>query len=437
LFYSFIAITGFILVKYIAIPVTRLYRFGKIISHEEASLIIGKHFSSIQDKLLNVLQLQSLQHQHPQANVNYELLDASINQKTAELRPIPFTAAVDFSENKKYFKFALIPISIIVLVLFAAPSVITDSTKRLVKHSEYFEKEAPFQFVITNSDLKTNTQEDFELKVKLTGNEVPENVYIEIEGNEYRLSKEDVITFNYIFKNVQKSTLFELTADGFKSKEYELVALPNPTLLDFDIAFSYPGYLHKKDEIIKNTGDLTVPAGTKLTWTFNTENTKLLRLNFNDTSFAVQNASENSFVYSSRFFRSKIYSVATANQFLKSKDSVTYSINVIPDAYPQIEVEEKKDSFSTKQLYFRGAIKDDYGFSKLTFNYRFMPAVRLAKDLIADIMATMTARRIRHLPVVEEGRLLGVISIGDVVKYRLDEAAHEVDSLREYVMTAH
>lgn len=58
-------------------------------------------------------------------------------------------------------------------------------------------------------------------------------------------------------------------------------------------------------------------------------------------------------------------------------------------------------------------------------------------DLIADIMATMTARRIRHLPVVEEDQLLGIISIGDVVKYRLDEAAHEVDSLREYVMTAH
>jgi len=58
-------------------------------------------------------------------------------------------------------------------------------------------------------------------------------------------------------------------------------------------------------------------------------------------------------------------------------------------------------------------------------------------DLIADIMAIMTARRIRHLPVVEEDRLLGIISIGDVVKYRLDEAAHEVDSLREYVMTAH
>jgi CBS domain-containing protein len=58
-------------------------------------------------------------------------------------------------------------------------------------------------------------------------------------------------------------------------------------------------------------------------------------------------------------------------------------------------------------------------------------------DLIADIMAVMTARRIRHLPVVEDGQLLGIVSIGDVVKSRLDETAHEVDSLREYVMTAH
>ena len=58
-------------------------------------------------------------------------------------------------------------------------------------------------------------------------------------------------------------------------------------------------------------------------------------------------------------------------------------------------------------------------------------------DLIADIMATMTSRRIRHLPVLEEEQLLGIISIGDVVKSRLDETAHEIDSLREYVMTAH
>ena len=56
------------------------------------------------------------------------------------------------------------------------------------------------------------------------------------------------------------------------------------------------------------------------------------------------------------------------------------------------------------------------------------------EDSIDDIMGVMTARSVRHLPVVEEGRLIGIISIGDVVKYRLEQAALEVDSLREYVL---
>ena len=58
------------------------------------------------------------------------------------------------------------------------------------------------------------------------------------------------------------------------------------------------------------------------------------------------------------------------------------------------------------------------------------------EDGIGEIMAVMTNRRVRHLPVIDEGRLCGLVSIGDVVKARLDEAALEVDSLRQYVMEA-
>ena len=51
-------------------------------------------------------------------------------------------------------------------------------------------------------------------------------------------------------------------------------------------------------------------------------------------------------------------------------------------------------------------------------------------------MALMTKRRIRHIPVVEQdGRLCGIISIGDVVKHRLDEIEHEADAMREYIRT--
>jgi CBS domain-containing protein len=48
-------------------------------------------------------------------------------------------------------------------------------------------------------------------------------------------------------------------------------------------------------------------------------------------------------------------------------------------------------------------------------------------------MTTMTERRIRHVPVVEEGRLVGLVSIGDVVKARLDELELDKKELLDYV----
>jgi CBS domain-containing protein len=52
-------------------------------------------------------------------------------------------------------------------------------------------------------------------------------------------------------------------------------------------------------------------------------------------------------------------------------------------------------------------------------------------DAVKTVMETMTLRRIRHLPVVSDGRLVGIVSIGDVVKNRLDEMATETSVLRE------
>jgi len=52
-------------------------------------------------------------------------------------------------------------------------------------------------------------------------------------------------------------------------------------------------------------------------------------------------------------------------------------------------------------------------------------------DSVKQVMAAMTRGRMRHLPVVEDGRLAGIISIGDVVKNRLDEMATEANVLRE------
>lgn len=59
-----------------------------------------------------------------------------------------------------------------------------------------------------------------------------------------------------------------------------------------------------------------------------------------------------------------------------------------------------------------------------------------AHATVQDAMSVMTNRRVRHLPVVEDGRLLGIVSIGDIVKARMEQQEQENDSLKAYVAGA-
>ncbi len=372
LFYTLVLSVLAIAGRYIFIPLSKLNKIGVVISNEQAAEIIGKHFSEVKDKLLNLLQLRKAVAQAGITHSNTSsltLLEASIDQKTRELKPIPFASAIDVGQNKRYVKYAVIPLVLILFIVFASPSIITESTKRLVHHSDFYEREAPFHFNVVNNQLKTIEQQDFSLEVKITGQEIPETVLLLVDGNEYKLSRDNVVNFSYVFKNLQHNTKFKLSADGYTSHEYEISVLPNPVLLNFEIQLDYPAYIGKKNEVLHNTGDLVIPAGTRVSWNFNTKDTRSLRINFQDTAYLLS-PSANACSYKNRFLKSDSYSITTSNEFIKSKDSVVYAINVIPDLYPTMEVEERKDSVSTQRLYYHGEVKDDYGFTGLNFNYK-------------------------------------------------------------------
>jgi len=57
-------------------------------------------------------------------------------------------------------------------------------------------------------------------------------------------------------------------------------------------------------------------------------------------------------------------------------------------------------------------------------------------ETVANIMERMTAGKFRHMPVVDQGRLVGVVSIGDIVKHRVQQMEHESVAMRDYIMTA-
>lgn len=367
LFFGFLSSTLFVLAKYIVTPLLKLNKIGNVISYDQAAGIIGNHFTNVQDKLLNVLQLQN----NKLLSGSDELLLAGINQKINELKPVPFTTAVDINENKKYLKYVLPLLILTTGVCIIWPQIITKSTQRLVHYQTYYEKEMPFQFTIQNKNLQALQTQDYDLEVKVSGEQLPNEVFININGIEYKLEKQNNTSFKYTFSNLQSNTTFQLDAAGFTSKEYELKVLPKPTLMQFNLQLIYPAYLNKPNENIANTGDLQIPQGTKVNWVFNTKNTDELQIRFSDSLASPQKNNANQFQFSRKFIQSNSYTIKAINQFvLNASDSVNYSVNVVPDQYPTIDVNEKLDSLNPKNIYFSGQIKDDYGFNRLTFHYK-------------------------------------------------------------------
>lgn len=366
LFWAFMASALFVLVKFFVIPLAKMLRLGKVISHKQAAQIIGQHFPNVQDKLLNTLQLN----EQAATQGDNSLLMASIQQRIKELRPVPFSSAIDLRENRKYLKYALPPVAVILILLFAAPSILTKPTERLIKHGQIIIEEAPFKIAVLNESLLTAENTDYTVEIELSGSEIPEKVYLVLNSQQYLLEKENPIRFRHTFKNVQKDLRFSFFASGYGSDTYELKVIPAPRLVDFSVALQYPAYVKRTNETIKNTGDLVVPQGTKITWNFSTKNTDALSIHFNDSTYRLESGREvYSFSQTARTTGS--YSLHTANQYMSSKDSIRYRLQVIPDEHPQITVQEERDSASYKQMYFTGDVRDDYGFRRLTFNYQF------------------------------------------------------------------
>jgi hypothetical protein len=393
-FYSFIATSGLALVSWVFTPLLHYFRLGKVISHERAALIIGEHFTDVKDKLLNILQLKKQSESNPQTH----LLLASINQKTEEINPIPFRSAINLGQNRKYLRFALPPLLLLLVLLFAAPSLIKESTARLINNNVEYERDAPFHFVVEKEDLSVVQFSDYLLKVQIEGELLPDEVFIDIDNYHYRLTKDQANQFSYKFSNVQKNTDFKLFSSGVNSEDYTLDVLKKPNILGFEVSLDFPAYTQRKDKSISNIGDLVIPAGTKIDWVFNAQNTDDISIQFShaEKTVSIERFDNELFTYKKRAFKDETYKIFVSNETLPNADSVGYSITVIPDLHPTIAVEKFSDSLDNSLLYFVGDAADDYGLLSLSFNYRIINAKGKQGELNTIKLKKPDAKQIQY-----------------------------------------
>lgn len=419
LFWSYIVVLIALVSVYIVNPLLKMRGLGKRISNEEAARIIGRHFPEVKDKLLNLLELQEQTASFTTHNsakkvlsktsgsintaetspdvLSSSLLQAAIDQKTEQLRPVPFVNAIDLKGNRKYIKYVAIPAVLILLILIVAPSFLTEPSKRIINHSTYYEKPAPFAFNVENDTLQAVRHDDFLLHVSVEGEALPNEVFVVLNGKQYKLQKQNNSHYTYLFKNLRDDIVFHLTAADVSSREYTLQVLPNPTVMDFRVTLVYPAYTGKKNEVLSNIGDLTVPEGTQIEWDFQTQSV-------DDLHFLVETEIPSAYMpaeglknalmrsqespsptlvrykeqklvpdkngrlsHSFRVLRSMNYGFFVSNKQVLNSDTLTYAISTISDAAPMIVAMEMRDSVTPERIYFKGRIKDDYGFSKLIF----------------------------------------------------------------------
>ena len=363
LFFSFIILNIAILVKYIIIPCSKLFSLGKKIDRYQASQIIGRFFPTVSDRLLNTLQLNDSLNQN---EGNYELIRASVAQRSVLLSVVPFSTAVNLNENKKYAKY-LIPL---LLVLFAIaifiPRLLTQGSNRVINYSKEYKPVAPFDFLLVTNNLTVEEGEDLQLDVRLSGTQFPEKVYLVSNQGKVLMSKTGKNSAVATLKKVQAKGSFYFEGNDFTSRIYQISVLKKSTLGKFQATLVFPAYLGRQSEIISNAGDMSIPEGTSVEWSVLAKNTKQVKFSFNSSTEVFLTEG---FKVKRRVLDNAHVKIELTNAQSLKKDTSSFNIAVVKDAHPSILVDESKDSISDGLRYFNGSVADDYGLNTLRFIY--------------------------------------------------------------------
>lgn len=103
-------------------------------------------------------------------------------------------------------------------------------------------------------------------------------------------------------------------------------------------------------------------------------------------------------------------------------------------AVPVLEDGQVAGIFSERDVIYCLARDGASALDRPVRDVMTMPAITVTRnESVFAALALMTRRRIRHLPVVEDGRLVGLVSIGDLVKYRIERIENEANAMREYI----
>ncbi len=364
-FFGFLIFSFFLLIQFIVLPLLKLLHVLKPIDDKAATTLIQKHFSDIKDRLLNIIELSGLD----EKAYSNEILLASIDQKIEQLKIFDFSQAVQFKNMKMVSVYFLFSVLVSLGIVVINKNIFTESTKRIIHYNTQYTKPAPFTFSLENSSLKVKKGDSYVIKATASGNEIPQMVYVNIEGNNYLMKNSGTGTYEFEMVSVINPVQFYFTDLKYKSDIFRLQLLPKPGITQFKSKIFPPTYTGIPNQVFDNIGDLQIPNGTKVEWMFTGIDIDSVSMITDDSLKIPAIFKDNAFYIDKNFYKSTAYNVYIQNRVTDPELALTYNIDVIPDLFPEINIVQIKDSTQLTRYFFKGVIGDDYGFTNLKFHY--------------------------------------------------------------------
>jgi hypothetical protein len=334
------------------------------LTDEDAAKQIGKAYPDIGDRLLNLVQLKSYG--------SNALARASIFQRSGFLRTYEFANAVNLRETYRYWQWAAAIILLLALAYFVQPEIFRSSPERIINYNREFIPEAPFNFEAFDSKQIAFKNEDHTVQVKITGKAIPEQVYLTTRSRRIKMEHLGNQVFIHTFPKVQEDINYKFEAAGYNSQTYNVKVVNRPQLGDFNVTFEYPPYLNRKNERLENTGHFQVPEGTNIKWQIQPRNAEEVTLFFHEDGDTLIGEATNKRLVNFNKILSKgsDYEIQLHNEYSRNKEPIIYHAEVIPDNYPQINVNFYQDTVLYRFIMMSGNINDDHGISRLNLYYR-------------------------------------------------------------------
>ena len=214
------------------------------------------------------------------------LTQKAIEERTNKLED--HISSAPFKKKNAKHRSLLLLYLLIVFVLCVIPFVVpkyNNALQRVIHANETFVKPLKYEIKITNTNFSVYRNSNYILKVSVTGEELPSELYIQSDGIREKLQKKSNTQFEYEFVNIRQNTDFKLVNDEYNSPEYTLKVIDKPKILNYTFWLNYPPYLGKQNEILQNQNSILVPKGTQVLVKLVTEGTDHIKSNYGTTLY--------------------------------------------------------------------------------------------------------------------------------------------------------